>query len=169
MLDLSYSVPGEVPSPEKVAVWAALYLVPIKKLPLWAAHWLVAGYDGENLVYLAGLPGDDSHETYDALPEALRDCGVSIPASEVAAATVVFTDLARMHLDGLAGAQWIAQKVDEILCASGHSAELIALPLGRLYCIADEWAEGWGRPADQLTALVRKCCQEQLRTGTAAQ
>jgi hypothetical protein len=168
VLDLPYPVAGEVPSPEKVAVWAALSLVPIKKAPLWAAYWLVAGYDGENLVYLAGLRGDDSHETYDALPEALRDCGVSIPASEAAAATVVFTDLARMHLDGLAGAQWIAQKVDEVLGACGYPADLIALPLGGLYCVADEWAEGWGRPADQLTALVRACCEEQLRNGTAA-
>ena len=168
MTDLPYPVAGEIPSPEKVAVWAALGLVPFKKVPLWAAHWLVAGYDGESLVYLAGLPGDDSRESYDALPEALNDCGVTIPESDVAAATVMFTDLARMLLDGLAGPQWIAQKVDEVLDASGYSADVMALPLGGLYTVADEWDEGWGRPADQLTALVRERCEEQVRIGSAA-
>jgi hypothetical protein len=161
--DLSYLVSGEVPSPENVAVWAALSMVPIKKVPLWAAHWLVAGYDGESLVYLAGLPGDDSHEMYDALPAALSDCGVSIPESEVAAATVIFGDLARMHLDGMAGPLWIAQKVKEVLEVSGYSSDVIALPLGGIYCVADEWDEGWGRSRDQLTALVREQSAEQLR------
>ena len=167
MTELPYPISEEVPPPEKVAVWAALGLTPIRKLPLWAAHWLVAGYDGENLIHLAGLPGEDSHETYDALPAALDDCGVSIPKSDVAAATVVFTDLARMHLNGQAGPQWIGQKVEEVLCAAGYPADLIALPLGSLYCIADEWDEGWGRPVEQLIALVHDRCEEQVRTGTA--
>jgi hypothetical protein len=168
VIELPYPLSGEVPSPEKVAVWAALGLAPIRKLPLWAAHWLVAGYDGENLVYLAGLPCEDSLETCDALPAALDDCGAPVPESHVAAATVAFTDLARMHLDGLAGPQWIGQKVEEILSASGYPADLIALPLGSLYCVADEWEEGWGRSVEQLTALVLECCEEQVRTGTAA-
>jgi hypothetical protein len=42
-----------------VAVWARLGLIPPEQVPLWAAHWLVAGYDGEHLVHLAGLHGDD--------------------------------------------------------------------------------------------------------------
>jgi hypothetical protein len=42
-----------------VAAWARLGLIPPEKVPLWAAHWLVAGYDGEHLVHLAGLHGDD--------------------------------------------------------------------------------------------------------------
>lgn len=39
---------------------------------MWAAHWLVAGYDGEHLVSLAGLHGDDPHDVRDALPGALQ-------------------------------------------------------------------------------------------------
>ncbi len=42
------------------------------------------------------------------------------------------------------------------------------LPLGRLYCIADEWGEGWGRSVEQLTALVFQACEEQLHNGTVA-
>ena len=34
---------------------------------------------------------------------ALLDCGVAVPDSDVAAAFVSFTHLARMHVDGLAG------------------------------------------------------------------
>jgi hypothetical protein len=159
-----------------VAAWARLGLIPAEQVPLWAAHWLVAGYDGEHLVHLAGLHGDDPHDVHDALPDALRDCGVAISESDAAAAIVMFMDLARMHLDGLAGPLWLCQKVDEVLNASGYSEDVLALPLGSLYCIADEWDEGWGRPADQptsraaeqLTALVREACEEQLRYGSVA-
>ncbi len=37
---------GGVPSPQIVAAWEQLGLLPTEKVPLWAAHWLVAGYDG---------------------------------------------------------------------------------------------------------------------------
>ena len=105
---------------------------------------------------------------HDVLPDALRDCGVAISESDAAAAIVMFMDLARMHLDGLAGPLWVCQKVDEVLNASGYSEDVLGLPLGRLYCIADEWDEGWGRPVEQLTALVREACEEQLRYGSVA-
>jgi hypothetical protein len=82
-----------VPSPELVAVWAKLGMIPSERVPLWAAHWLVAGYDGEHVVHLAGLHGDDSREVNDALRDALLDCGVTLPESEAAAAAVVYTDL----------------------------------------------------------------------------
>jgi hypothetical protein len=42
-----------VPSPRIVAAWTQLGLLRTEKVPLWAAHWLVAGYDGEHLVALA--------------------------------------------------------------------------------------------------------------------
>jgi hypothetical protein len=166
--DWPYLVADGVPAPQLVAAWERLALVPTEKVPLWAAHWLVAGYDGEYLVHLAGLHGDDPHDVHDALPDALRDCGVEIPGSDVAAATVTFIDLARMHLNGQAGPLWVAQKVDEVLSRSGYLASVMDLPLGSLYCIADEWGEGWGRPVEQLAALVREACEEQLRNGTVA-
>jgi hypothetical protein len=78
-------------------------MLPTERVPLWAAHWLVAGYDGEHLVYLAGLHGDDPHDVRDALPAALRDCGAEIPESDLAAATVVFTHLAQRHIEGMDG------------------------------------------------------------------
>ena len=68
-----------MPSPQIVAAWTQLGLLPTEKVPLWAAHWLVAGYDGECLVSLAGLHGDDPHDVRDVLPGALLDCGVTIP------------------------------------------------------------------------------------------
>jgi hypothetical protein len=151
-----------------VAAWARIGLIPPEKVPLWAAHWLVAGYDGEHLVHLAGLHRDDPHDVRDALPDALRDCGVATPESDAAAAIVMFMDLAGMYLDGLAGPLWVGQKVDEVLNASGYSEDVLGLPLGSLYSIADEWDEGWRRPGEQLTALVRASCEEQLRYGSVA-
>src|SRR5277367_1711761 len=68
---------GGVPSPQIVAAWTQLGLLPTEKVPLSAAHWLVAGYDGECLVSLAGLHGDDPHDVRDGLPGALLDCGVA--------------------------------------------------------------------------------------------
>jgi hypothetical protein len=67
-----FRLDGGVPSPEIVAAWTQLWLLPTERVPLWAAHWLVAGYDGEHLAYLAGLHGDDPHEVRDALPAARR-------------------------------------------------------------------------------------------------
>ena len=58
MTDWPYPL-AEVPSPQIVATWTQLGLVRTEMIPLWAAHWLVAGYDGDHLVYLAGLHGDD--------------------------------------------------------------------------------------------------------------
>jgi hypothetical protein len=166
--DWPYPVDGQVPSPPTVAAWAQLELLPVEKMPLWAAHWLTAGYDGGHLVYLAGLHSDETREIRDVLPDALRDCGTLMPESDVVAATVVFTHVARLHAAGQGSARWVAQKVEEVLMKSGYSESVIALPLGHLYCIADEWAEHWGRTDEQLTRLVHEACEEQLRSGSIA-
>ena len=141
-------------------------MLPTERVPLWAAHWLVAGYDGEHLVHLAGLHGDNPHDVRDVLPAALRDCGAEMPESDLAAATIVFTHLAQMHIEGLAGPQWVGQKTEEVLIRSGYPESIIALHLGRLYYIADEWDAGWGRTNEELARLVLEACEEQLRNGS---
>lgn len=67
--DPSAPAPPEVPSPLQVASWERLGVLPTEKVPLWAAYWIAGGRDGEALIYLAGLPGDDPREVYDALPQ----------------------------------------------------------------------------------------------------
>jgi hypothetical protein len=67
-----------------------------------------------------------------------------MPESDLAAATVVFTQLARMHIEGIAGTQWVGQKTEEVLVRSGYPESIMALPLARLYRIADEWGAGDG-------------------------
>ena len=91
-----------------------------------------------------------------------------MPDSDLAAATVLFTKLARMHVNGLAGAKWIGQKVEEVLIRAGYPESVIALPLGRLYYIADEWGAGWGRTDEVLAGVVREASEEQLRSDSAA-
>ena len=49
-------------------------MVPAERLPLWAAHWLAAGNDGETLRTLAGFSAaDDPRDISDILPDALAD------------------------------------------------------------------------------------------------
>jgi hypothetical protein len=157
--------PGQadsVPSPVLVAAWERLGVLAPERVPLWAAHWLVAGYDGEQLIQLAGLHGDDPHDVHDALPGALLDCGVSWPESDVEAATVAFVHLARMHRAGQAAALWVAQEVEEIVLSSDYSDGVMTLPLGQVYGITDAWGAGWGGTNEQLAGVARTACEEQL-------
>lgn len=157
---------GEIPSPQLVAAWVTLGMMPTERVPLWAAHWLVNGYDGHALRTLASFSGTDPYEVHDTLPDALADCATPIPDSDSAAAQVAFTKLARMHADGIAGERWIVDKVDEILARSGYANSVIGLPLGQLYGLSDEWGAGWGRTAHQLRATVQQACTAQLAAST---
>lgn len=152
----------EVPSPEAVAVWLHVGQVRPEQVPLWAAHWLVRGYDGEHLVQLAGLHGDDPREVRDVLPGALRECGVVLPESDVAAAGSVFTQLARRHLDGTIAAARVIRVAGAVLAWCGYLDAVMDLPLGRLLWIEDEWDGSWGRTRDELAAVVRGACERQL-------
>lgn len=154
---------GEVPSPRLAAAWARLEMAPAKRLPMWAAHWLVGGYDGPALRMLAGLSAtDDPRDIHDILPDALADCGITIPDTDSAAAQVVFTDLARMHLGGHASARWILDKVWQITLRCDYADSVLSLPLGTIFVLDDEWGAGWGRTKEELKAEIRKACVNQL-------
>ncbi len=161
---------GEIPTPELVAAWVALGTIPCERIPLWAAHWLVQGRDGEMLRKLAGLSGTDSHEVHDILAAALADCSASIPDWDAAAAAaqVAFTELARMHADNRAAERWVLDKVCEIVDRSSYADSVIALPLGRIFDLEDEWGAGWGRTEQQLAYEIQNACRAQLATSYAA-
>ncbi len=131
---------------------------------MWAAHWLVSGYDGEHLVHLAGLHGDDPREVRDALPCALRDCGVLLPDSDVTAARIVFTQLARMYLEGAVE----AGPVVGTLSWTGYPESIKDSPLGQLLYVEDEWVAGWGRVHIELAEVVRAACEEHPRIDSEA-
>jgi hypothetical protein len=158
--------PGEIPSPQLIAAWLILDTLPTERIPLWAAHWIAAGYDGQALAELAGLHGDDPHEVRDLLPDALAECGVSTPPDpseehERAAAMVAFTAIARLQASGHASERWIVDKVIQI-AEPYFDRTIISLPLGGLYALDDEWGAGWGRTDDQLKVIVRQACAQQL-------
>jgi len=169
MHDWPWQSAGVVPSPELVAAWLVLGVLPAERVPGWAAHWLAAGYDGEALAELAGLHGDDPREVRDLLDAALAECGLattqpsaSAARHERAAAMIAFTAIARLQVDGLASERWVVDKVIEI--TEPYNPEWItSLPLGGLFILADEWGAGWGRTKDQLCAAVRQACLEQVR------
>ena len=175
MTESSASAPPEVPSPVLVASWERLGLLPTDRVPLWAAHWIAGGHDGEALIYLAVLHGDDPVEVHDALPGALMDCGVEMPDSDVAAAEVVFAQVARLHVNGLVGPLWVMQEVDRVIhvSKSRDSAEVGDLPLGKLWPL-DWQLLAYGRrylsrrSIKELTTAIRKGCEEQLRSASPA-
>ncbi|WP_156077185.1 hypothetical protein [Saccharothrix sp. NRRL B-16314] len=140
----------DIPTPRQVALWTALDAVHAEEAPGWAAHWLAAGEDGDDLRTLAGLGGRDTGEVRDVLEGALADCGASIPAADVAAAAQSFNHLARMFADGRAGAEWVVQKVSEIV--DDHRVNVDVQPLGRLAGKAGEAGE----------EEVARACGEQL-------
>lgn len=66
------------PSPGLVTAWAVLGILPLEQVPLWAAHWLAEGLDGEVLRELAGLSGADVQAVRELLPGALAEVGVDV-------------------------------------------------------------------------------------------
>jgi hypothetical protein len=167
MHDRPAIAPGQIPSPRLVAAWARLDMVPAERLPLWAAHWLAAGYDGQALRTLAGLSAtDDPRDIRGILAEALADCGVTIPDSDSAAAQLAFTNLAHMCEGGHAAERWILDKVCEIAARSDYADSVLGLPLGQIFGLDDEWGAGWGRTEQELRAEIRKACAAQLATST---
>lgn len=151
----------DLPSPRLVAAWLALDCLPTERIPLWAAHWIVNGHDGPAVVALAGLSGLDPHEVRDRLPSALIECGETVVADSAAAAMVAFTAIAKLQAEGRAGERWVVGKVVEIV-APGYDESITALPLGALGNLDDEWEAGWGRPTEELCAVVRSAVAQQL-------
>jgi hypothetical protein len=155
---------NDAPTPLDVATWVGLGRLVPDDVPMWAAQWLIAGYDGESLAMLAGLGPRDTDEIHELLPSALTDCGVTVPDSETAAARVSFDRLARMYRDGRAGPRWVVDKVCELLENARFADGVRAQPFAQL---CQHSAEPDGRSAAELAAAVEQACREQLDRGRA--
>lgn len=153
---------GQAPAPDVVAAWLVLDELPSDRVPWWAAEWLANGLGGPATAELAGLGRDDPRTVRDLLPAALRELQVPMPRSVTAAVTIAFTRVATLWRDGMAGEQWVVQKVEEIVHHARYTPEINHLPLARLYGLGDEWGVGGGRSEEQLGRIVREACAEQL-------
>ena len=154
----------QTPMPEWVAAWLALHDLPTEEVPMWAAWWLVEGFDGPHLRLLAGLPGDDPFEVRAVLPDALAEMGVEVPDA-FAATRVVFEGLAARCLSGRLSEREVAQAVWRVYVDRDYASEVWDEPLGVVGAMDDEWDAGWGRGDRQLRQAVRKACEAQLRRG----
>lgn len=153
-----------VPPPDLVAAGDRIGLLPVERVPLWAAHWLVDGRgDSEALAVLAGLAGTDGDEVRAVLPQALASCGVTLPDTFAEAADVLFTHFARLLADGVIDEREVAERVEEIALKTSYEDGLVRLPLGQTSLLAEEWDEDWGRGATALAAVVRRACAAQLQ------
>jgi hypothetical protein len=152
---------GATPTPELVAAWLVLDDLRAESVPMWAANWLVQGYDGAALAELAGLSGQDTREVRDLLPAALAEAGVSPMSSKHAAVKLAFDHIANMHLSGRARWTWVVNQVVELIYATGYASESFEQPLGQLYGIDDEAGEPWSRTDDELAQIVRQACLDQ--------
>lgn len=160
MADLEERV-GGVPRPAVVAAWLVLGGLPVEDVPMWAAWWLVEGFDGEALRNLAGLSGRDPFEVSDMLPDALGDMGVQLP-SAVEACRLTFTVEAARCLRGAVSEEFIVALVERIVVATGYARFVYEQPLGALYGMDDEWGAGWGRRVEDLRLEVRAACHQQV-------
>ena len=150
------------PTPELVAAWLVLDILRAESAPLWAANWLLQGYDGESLVELAGLSGRDTREVRDLLPAALSDAGVAPMSTEQASIKVAYDHIADMHLAGRARWTWVVNQVVEIVIANGFASDVFEQPLSELYGLDDKPGEPWSRT--DLARVVREACVEQTRS-----
>ena len=112
--------------------------------------------------------GSDPREVGDALTATLRDCGVELPESDEAVATIVYTQLARIFLDEALDAQTVSNTASAVLLWTGYPDGIRAMPLGRLLYIDAEWGHQPGRAHKKLAEVVREPCEEQLRIGPVA-
>ncbi|MBY8864030.1 hypothetical protein K7711_46735 [Nocardia sp. CA2R105] len=156
---------SRTPAPGTVAAWLRLGIAPTERVPWWAAQWLADGHDGPALRELAGLNGREPYAVRDLLPTALAEAGVELPMTLTAAASEAFRLIAELHLTGQASARWVAQQIEHIASHTDYDHEVLTLPLGHLYDLADEWEwdDGWGRTEQKLQTEVRERCIEQTQ------
>ncbi|KAB2352222.1 hypothetical protein [Actinomadura rudentiformis] len=157
----------KIPSPRLVAAWLKIDNLAAERVPLWAAHWIADGHDGEALRTLAGLDGSDTREVRDVLPAALNDARAPIPDDLRSAVNAVYDDLAALHLADQVDAEWLIAQVEQFMVSSDWHDAYHEPPLGSLYGLHDEWEAGWGRPRNELAALVRQACMEQVGQASA--
>ncbi|WP_083960331.1 hypothetical protein [Streptoalloteichus hindustanus] len=145
-----------------MAAWAALDTVASERVPLWAAHWLARGHDGEALRTLAGLNEADPREVNDILRAALANCDVTVPDSPGAAAHVAFIAFARLLADDRVTERWVLDRVGEVVSDSCYADSVLDLPLGQILALDDEWGTDWGRPEQELAIEIQDACKDQL-------
>jgi hypothetical protein len=153
----------ETPTPGLVAAWLVMGTLRAESVPMWAANWLVQGYDGMSLAELAGLGGRDAGEVRDLLLAALADAGVGPLSSRQAALKVAYDHIANMHLTGRVRWAWVVNQVVELVIGNGYADEVFEQPLGALWGIDDELGEPWSRTEDELAGIVRRACIEQTQ------
>ena len=155
-----------VPSPTLVAAWEALGTLRTEQAPMWAAHWLAQGLDGEGIVTLACLNPSDTRAIHDAIPDALRDAGGDPFTETAAAARLTFAHIARMHLRGKGSWRWVLTSVTGTFEQNDWAPEFYDEPLGSLFGLDDEVSGGWGRSDADIAAVVREACDRQLQLAT---
>ncbi len=154
---------GETPTPRLVAAWVVLGVLPAERMPMWAAEWIVQGYDGAALAELAGLSGRDPGEVRDLLPAALGEVGAELLSSGQAALKVQYNHVAGLHLGGRASWAWVVEEVARVADAARADDGALEQPLGGLRDVACEMGEPWRRPDVELAEAVRAACVAQLK------
>ncbi|WP_460649130.1 hypothetical protein [Kribbella endophytica] len=154
---------GETPTPRLVAAWVVLGVVPTEQMPMWAAEWIVQGYDGEALAELAGLSGRDPGEVRDLLPAALGEVGAELMPEGQAAMKLEYDHVAELHLGGRVSWAWVVTEVARVADASQADDGPFEQPLGGLRDVECEMGEPWRRTDLELAEVVRAACVAQLK------
>jgi len=87
------------------------------------------------------------------LPAALAETGVESRVTLAASADEAFRLIAEPHVASHVDERWVAQQVEQIVIHD-DDPEVLALPLGHLFGLDDEWEGRWGRTVEELNAEV---------------
>ncbi|WP_051166422.1 hypothetical protein [Amycolatopsis orientalis] len=158
-------MPAEIPTRAVAAAWIALDLSPTEDLPLWAAHWLAQGEDGEHLRHLAGLSRIEPREIHDVAEAALADCHTPIPTAADAAKNAL-DHLARMLLNGHLTERALLTALHTVIAHTDYADSVFKLPLAQIWLLDEEWDQRWGRPESEIKEAIHAASQRQLAPRT---
>ncbi|ROO86921.1 hypothetical protein EDD29_4505 [Actinocorallia herbida] len=158
-----YGPGDQIPPPVLVAAWFKIGDLATERVPFWAAHWIADGMDGEALAILAGMDGSDPHEVRDLLPAALADTRTAVPHEISDAVTIVYRDLARLHLADKISARELIFKVAELIENAHPARDYLDQPLGAANGLDYEWTCDHCRTPEELTKIVHGACLAQVR------
>ncbi|MFI0354242.1 hypothetical protein [Actinomadura sp. 9N407] len=157
-----YSAGDQIPPPGLVAAWYKIGDVATERAPFWAAHWIADGLDGDALAILAGMDGSDPHEVRDVMAAALADTRTAIPHEISDAVTIVYRDLARLHLADEISARELIFKIAELIETGHHAGDYLDQPLGVANGLDYEWTCDHCRTPEELATVVHDACLAQI-------
>jgi hypothetical protein len=149
----------EAPTREYAAALWVLGVLPVDRVPWWAAEWLARGDDTDAIAELAGLNAQYPREIHDLLPAVFP-----APPDLNAAFGTVLTRIARRYLAGELTARHVVDEVRELDTSDQPLSDVHYEAVDRVEYLADPRYGRWtpAQFADHIERTVRAACEAQV-------